>query len=913
MAATMLGSISEPASEAALVVECRIDGESVSAEGGATILAAAARAGIEIPAICHDSRCASTGSCRMCLVEIQGKEGLFTACQTKVEDGMWVATRNFELNKYRVTELRWYAAHISPAAFTAYPDKPLHRMMRMHDVEPAGNPAKPDQLDFSMPQMRVDMSQCIDCLRCVNICEQVQGESVWHEISRGDRSHIVPKRDTLLSQGGCVACGACVDSCPTGALTDATGEQAESWARTTCAYCGVGCELEYGISSGHVVASRPAADRPVAKGHACAKGRYGFGFTHSEDRILQPQIRVGNDWQPAAWDKALGSAASRLKAIINKHGPDAIGILASSRSTNEDSYLAQKFARMVIGTNNVDCCARVCHTPTAAAMKAILGAGAATNSFDDIECASTILVAGANPLECHPVIGARIRQQVVRGRCKLIVIDPRRTKLAEIASVHLALKPGTDIALQNAIAHVIIAEGLHDTDFIAARVEDFDAYAENVADWPPERAAKICEVPADDIRAAARIYASEGPAYCAHGLGITEHVQGTEGVMGLVNLALITGNIGKPGTGINPLRGQNNVQGTAHMGCDPGIYAGAQPVKEARKAFEQAWNAALPERQGLHLMQMMDAAVADKLKALIVIGYDIAATLANESETAKALSNIDLIIVVDLFKTETAEQFGHIFLPAAASFEKDGTFMNAERRIQRVRKLVDPPGTARADWRIICDLAKHLGYEESFTYASPEAVWEEIRDVWPAAAGISYDRLDDSGLQWPCPDEDHPGTTILHQKTFPNGPRARLRPLHFHPSPEVADKDFPILLSTGRNLYQFNVGTMTRRSSLLQLRSTDRLDISPQDAADWGMTEGDMATIQSRYGSAKLPVHIEHGIRKGRAFTTFHDPARHSNRLTGSHRDRMVGAPEYKLTAVRIDRDQFQPAKSDAS
>ena len=895
------------------MVECRIDGEPVSAEDGATILEAAARVSIEIPAICRDDRCVPTGSCRMCLVEIQGRESLVTACQAKVEEGMWVATRNSQLDKYRETELKWYAARVSPEAFAAYPDKLLHRMMCNYQVAPEGKTTTPEELDLSMPQIRVDMSQCIDCLRCVSICEQVQGENVWHEISRGDRSHIVPKRGSLLSEGGCVACGACVDSCPTAALTDATAGQAGSWARTTCAYCGVGCELEYRVSSGHIVASRPAPERPVNKGHACAKGRYSFGFAHSEDRILQPQFRIANGWQPASWDSALSRAASGLKTIMAQHGPDAIGVLASSRSTNEDSYLAQKFARMVIGTNNVDCCARVCHTPTAAAMKAILGAGAATNSFDDIERAATILVAGANPLECHPVIGARIRQQVLRGGSRLIVIDPRRTGLAEIATIHLALRPGTDIALQNAMGQVIIAEQLHDTAFIAERVEDFEAYAKNVADWTPERAAEICEIPAEDIRAAARIYASGGPAYCAHGLGVTEHVQGTEGVMGLVNLALITGNIGKPGTGINPLRGQNNVQGTAHMGCDPGILAGAQPVKDARKTFEQAWNAKLPEGSGLHLMQMMDAAAADKLKALIVIGYDIAATLANESETAKALSKVDLVIVIDLFSTETAEQFGDILLPAASSFEKDGTFMNAERRIQRVRKLVGPPGTARADWEIICDLARHMGHAEAFSYASPEAIWDEIRDVWPAAAGISYDRLESHGLQWPCPAEDHPGTTILHQKVFPHGPKARLRPLHFRPSPEVADGDFPILLSTGRNLYQFNVGTMTRRSSLLQLRTTDRLDISRQDAVDWGISEGETVTIQSRYGSTKLPVHVDEAIRKGHAFTTFHDPARHANRLTGPHRDRMVGAPEYKLTAVRIDRELAQPVMPDAS
>lgn len=894
------------------MVECRIDGEAVSVESGATLLEAAASAGIAIPSICHESRCAPIGSCRMCLVEIQGKENLVTACQTKAEEGMWVATRNSQLDRFRKTELAWYAARVSPQAFAAFPDKLLHRMMRANHVEPMGRRAEPGELDLSMPQIRVDMSQCIDCLRCVKICEEVQGESVWHEISRGDRNHIVPKRGTLLSEGGCVACGACVDSCPTAALTDAASGHSESWMRTTCAYCGVGCELEYGLSSGRIVASRPAAALRVNKGHACAKGRYSFGFTHSEDRILQPQMRSDHGWQPATWDSALRSATDQLKAIINEHGSDAIGVLASSRSTNEDSYLVQKFARIAIGTNNVDCCARVCHTPTAAAMKAILGAGAATNSFDDIERAATILVAGANPLECHPVIGARIRQQVLRGGSKLIVIDPRRTGLAEIATIHLALRPGTDIPLQNALAHVIIAEQLHDTAFIAERVEGFDIYAKNVANWTPERAAEICEIAAEDIRAAARIYASEGPAYCAHGLGITEHVQGTEGVMGLVNLALVTGNIGRAGAGINPLRGQNNVQGTAHMGCDPGILAGAQPVNEARTVFEKAWDTKLPDKPGLHLMQMMDAATAGKLKALIVIGYDIAATLANESETVRALSKIDLIIVVDLFQTETAERFGHIFLPAASSFEKDGTFMNAERRIQRVRKLVEPPGAARADWEIICDLAQHMGHREAFTYASPEAIWDEIRTVWSAAGGISYGRLDEHGLQWPCPAEDHPGTAILHRKAFPHGPKARLRPLHYRPSPEIPDEDFPMLLSTGRNLYQFNVGTMTGRSSLSQLRSTDQVDIAPEAASALGVSEGDTVRLRSRYGTALLPVHIDESIAKGRVFATFHDPDRHINRVTSDRRDRMVGAPEYKLIAVRIEREPRPRGASDA-
>ncbi|WP_417622485.1 formate dehydrogenase subunit alpha [Parasphingorhabdus sp.] len=893
------------------MVQCTIDGEKISVGADTSILDAALRAGIEIPAICHDDRCDPNGSCRMCLVRIQGRDELVTACQTRVEAGSWIATHNAELDQFRKTELQWYAAHVSPRDFAEFPDKLLHRLMREYNVPPSGKISAPEDLDLSMPQIRVDMNQCIDCLRCVSICEEVQGESVWHEIARGDESRIVPKRGALLSEGGCVACGACVDTCPTAALTDAASGQAESWTRTTCAYCGVGCELEMGVSAGRIVASRPCHQAPVNKGHACAKGRYSFGFTHSEDRVLQPQIREQGLWKAAGWDHALAATADALQSVINDHGPDAIGVLASSRSTNEDSYLAQKFARMVIGTNNIDCCARVCHTPTAAAMKAILGAGAATNSFDDIERASTILVAGANPLECHPVAGARIRQQVLRGDSKLIVIDPRRTELAEIATIHLALKPGTDIALQNAIAHVIISEGLHDRAFIAERVDDFDAYAENVADLTPARAAEICELSADDIRTAARIYASGGPAYCAHGLGITEHVQGTEGVMGLVNLALITGNIGRPGSGINPLRGQNNVQGTAHMGCDPGILAGAQPVREARKAFEQAWDTSLPTGQGLHLMQMIDAAAEGKLKALVVIGYDIAATLAHESEVARALAKIDHVIVIDLFETETSRRFGDIFLPAASSFEKDGTFMNAERRIQSVRKLVDPPGTARADWQIISDLAAQMGAGEAFAYASPEAIWDEIRQVWPAAAGITYQRLDDHGLQWPCPHEDHPGTTILHEEAFPHGPKARLRPMHFRPTPEETDTDYPIMLSTGRNLFQFNVGTMTRRSSILQLRPTDTLDMAAADASARGLTEGSFARVQSRYGKSRLRVHISEQIAPGRAFTTFHDPSRHVNRLTGPHRDRMVGAPEYKVTAVRIDRCRNEEERRD--
>ncbi|WP_218135046.1 formate dehydrogenase subunit alpha [Parasphingopyxis algicola] len=888
----------------------KIDGETVTAVAGKSLLEAAREAGIALPALCSDARCDAIGSCRLCLVEIQGRGELVTACETPVEDGMWVATATTDLEEYRATMLGWYAERIAPEDFTAYPDKYLHRLMRRYGVAPAGKPADAERYDVSIPQIRVDMEQCVDCLRCVRICEEVQGDFVWHEIDRGDQSHIVPKRGILLAEGGCVACGACVDSCPTAALVDTDAGIAETWTRTTCAYCGVGCELEIGSAAGRIVASRPAMDAPVNKGHACAKGRYGFDFVHSPDRLTQPMISGPGGWRAASWDEALDACAARLQAIIADHGPDTIGILASSRSTNEDSYLAQKFARLVVGTHNVDCCARVCHTPTAAAMKAMLGAGAATNSFDDIEQAATILVAGANPLECHPVIGARIRQQVLRGKAKLIVVDPRRAGLAEIATIHLPLKPGTDIPLQNAIAHVILEEELHDRECARTRITGFAEFAAHVAEWTPERAAEICELPADDIRAAARLYATETPSYCAHGLGVTEHVQGTEGVMGLCNLALITGNIGKPGAGVNPLRGQNNVQGTAHMGCDPGILAGAQRLKDARGAFEAAWGQKLPAKPGLHLMEMIDAAEAGTLKGLVVIGYDIAATLANEYAVARALARLDTVIVVDLFMTETARRFGHILLPAASAFEKDGTFMNAERRIQRVRTIVEPPGAARTDWQILCSLAARMGHAADFDYDSPEAIWDEIRALWSAAAGIDYARLDRQGLQWPCPDEDHPGTAILHEKVFGHGKKAALRPLHFRPSPEQTDTDYPLLLTTGRALHQFNIGTMTGRTRQRQLRPTDRLDISPSDAREIGISNGDIVTVESRYGAAELPARIDTGLRDGRLFATFHDPARHVNAVTGPVRDRMVGAPEYKRTAVRVRRGDQTSTRS---
>jgi len=612
-------------------------------------------------------------------------------------------------------------------------------------------------------------------------------------------------------------------------------------------------------------------------------------------------IRTNDGWRPVSWDDAISFTATRLKQISKERGPNSIGILGSARATNEENYLAQKFARVVIGTNNIDCCARVCHTPTAAAMKLMLGTGAATNAYNDIERAEAILVCGANATENHPIVGARIKQAALNG-AKLVVIDPRQIELARYATVHLQPRPGTNIPLLNALACAIVQEQLVDYQFVAERVAEWNEFSDFITLFSPEQVARICNVEANLIREAARIYATANPAICFHGLGVTEHTQGTEGVMCLVNLALLTGNLGKPGAGINPLRGQNNVQGAAHMGCDPGILTGSVSLPDARLRFENVWHAPVPETLGYNLLEMMDAAAAGKLKALWTIGYDIALTNANFTATEQALSSLDFVIVQDMFLNETARRFGSIFLPAASSFEKDGTFMNAERRVQRVRKAIHPVGESKPDWKIICELASAMDKGQFFGYRSVEDIWNEIRLVWPAGYGITYQRLEHKGLQWPCPDEHHPGTEVMHVETFATEKKAALRRISYRPTDDKVDEEFPFLLMTGRTLHQFNAGTMTMRTQNKELRPTDFVEMAPVDAKNLRVRRGEKVMVKSRYGSASLPVLVTPRVKPGELFATFHDAEVFLNRVTSPRRDRYTKSPEYKVTAVRIVR-----------
>jgi formate dehydrogenase major subunit len=872
---------------------------------GLTILNALREVGIEVPTVCHDDRLKPSGACRLCSVEIAGWSRYVTACNTPLANGMSILTHSSGVEEARRTLLRLLAANYPAEAVRQFPEKQFHRHLTQYGVSPS-NGAFVRQVvpDLSHPYIHVDMMQCITCFRCVHICNELQGQFVWKVWERGDATRIVPDSGTTLRESSCVACGACVDSCPSGALEDKSILElgvAEKWTRTTCSYCGVGCEMKVGTRGNRIVQIRPALDAPVSKGHLCVKGRYAFDFVHAPDRITQPMIRKNGEWKKARWQDAIGFTADKLARIVTKYGADSVGVLGSARATNEDNYLAQKFARVVLGTNNVDCCARVCHAPSAAALKAMFGTGAATNSFDDIEQTRAFLLCGTNATENHPIVGARIKQAVLRG-AKLIVIDPRNIELAQYADIHLPLTLGTNVPLLNAMACVIVEEKLFDESVLNERVSGWDEFREFIRGFAPEEMATICDVDPKLIREAARLYATTKPAMCFHGLGLTEQRQGTEGVMCLVNLALLTGNFGKSGSGVNPLRGQNNVQGAAHMGCEPGNLTGMASLEEARTLFENVWRAPVPQTKGLDLMQMIDAASDGKLKALWAIGYDIALTNPDANATAQSLNSLEFVIVQDMFLNKIAREWGNVFFPVASSFERDGTFMNSERRIQRVRKVIEAPGEAKADWEIICELAAAMGKGEFFDFHSPEEIWEEVRSVWKAGHGITYARLEKGGLQWPCPTEDDPGSTVLHTKSFPSGQRAPLKRIEFAASDETTSSGFPFLLTTGRTLYQFNAGTMTMRTPNTELRPTDTLDISAEDAARLELSHGERVRVRSRYGEVFAPIRINPAVKLGELFATFHTSEIFLNRLIGSGRDNVVHTPEYKMVAVRIEK-----------
>ncbi|MFC7759907.1 formate dehydrogenase subunit alpha [Catellatospora bangladeshensis] len=755
-------------------------------------------------------------------------------------------------------------------------------------------------VDSTHPYVHLDADLCIACGRCVRMCDDVQGAFALTLAGRGAGTVVTPGGGSW-AQSACVSCGGCVDTCPTGAITRAghPPAPAASQVGTTCGYCGVGCALIVHTSSGCIDQITPDRAGPVNRGHACVKGRFAYAFATSGDRLTTPLIRRGERLEPVGWDEALRLVAERLKGVVDRHGPDAVAAICSARATNEENYLMQKLMRAVIGTNNVDNCSRICHAPSAAGLTAAFGLAGGTNPAEDIERADCILVAGANPTEAHPVIGARILQQALSG-AGLIVIDPRRTTLAKIANVHLAGAPGSNVAIFNGLARVMLEHGWVDADFLARRAAGLDALREQLAWFTPQRVADVSGVAPDALLAAARLYATAMFPSIIYGLGVTEHTHGTDGVRTLANLAILRGAVGTGrGGGVNPLRGQNNVQGASDMGALPDQLPGYQPVADprAQARCEQVWGCGLPARPGLRIPDMFDAALDGRLRALWVFGENIAQTDPDSSHVRAALDACEFVVCQEIFLTDTALA-ADVVLPGASFLEKDGTFVNFDRRFQRVRSALAPPGLARTDFHIIASVALALGAD--LGCPTPADALDECGRVAPLFAGISHSRLDRDGpLHWPCRSPDDPGQARLHLDSFatPDG-RAQLAARPWLPPGELPDSRYPFVLITGRRLAHYNAGTMTRRTPNLLLSPHETLDVHPADARTLGFGEGDRVEVRSRRGALTATARLTTDVSVGQVFLAFHFPEVATNVLTSAAVDEATSCPEYKITAV---------------
>lgn len=865
-----------------------VDGRLVPAEG--SLLDACRRAGADVPAFCHDARLGPGAHCRACLVELDGK--LVAACSTPARDGQHVLTGGARLAAYRLDLAELMLAESQPQGAVG---QELARLGASGARYPKLERAS--RADSSHPYLKLDLARCIACRLCERVCSEVQGQFVFATQGRGAQTRL-SWGEGSFADTDCVACGACAAACPSGAISDIDRQRAERSheersVRTTCSYCGVGCQLMVHVAGDDVVRI-DGAPSPVNHGQLCVKGRYSHAFARHPERLTTPLLRKDGVLTPVDWPEALAYVAKELLRLSGR-----VAALSSSRCTNEENYLVQKWFRAGLGTHDVDCCARVCHAPSAAGMRRSFGTGAATNSLADIERADLFLVAGSNTTESHPVTGARIKQAVLSG-AKLVVVDPRRTELAALADVHLQLRPGTNVPLFNALASVLVEEGLVDRRFVAERAEGFDEYAAFIAEHTPERSESLTGIPAALVRRAARLYGQAERPMQVHGLGMTEHYQGSEGVMLLCNLAILVGAIGREGVGVNPLRGQNNVQGAADMGCQPDLLTGyADPGDPAVvERFTRVWGRPLPSKAGRTLPKLYQGMRDGSLAGLFILGEDVVQTDPDANRVREDLARLELLAVQEIFLSETAK-LAHVVLPGASFLEKDGTFTNGERRIQRVRKLLDPPGQARADWRILCDLMAATGYPQSFGH--PSEIMAEIASVAPPLHGVSYARLEGDGLQWPVPHAEHPGTPLLHRDTFPLG-RARLMRVDYLPSPSLAAKGDHLLLITGRALEHYNSGSMTRRSRNRELLPEDRLQIHPDDARRHGLFDGDRVLVTSRFGKAVGVADVGDEVAPGTLFMTFHFPESAANNLTSDVTDRLADCPEYKLTPVEIQR-----------
>ncbi len=905
-----------PARESATLVTLEIDGVAVTVPAGTSVMRASAEAGINVPKLCATDSLEAFGSCRVCLVEIEGRKGYPASCTTPVEPGMKVRTQTPKLADIRRGMVELYISDHPLDCLTC----PTNGNCELQDVAglvglrevryKKGENHLELKKDESNPYFTYDPSKCIVCNRCVRACEETQGTFALTIDGRGFDSRVAAGQNEAFMESECVSCGACVQACPTATLTEKSVIRigvAEHSVVTTCAYCGVGCGFKAEMKGSEVVRMVPWKDGSANHGHSCVKGRFAWGYATHKDRITKPMIRkqISDPWQEVSWDEAIAYAAGEFRRIQQKFGRDSIGGITSSRCTNEETYLVQKLVRAAFGNNNVDTCARVCHSPTGYGLKQTLGESAGTQTFDSVMQADVIMIIGANPAAAHPVFASQMKRRLRQG-AKLIVVDPRTTEMVQgahyRADYHLKLKPGTNVAVIDALAHVIVTEGLLKEDFIAERcdLKSFDDWKAFVSrpENSPEAMAVVTGVPADVLRGAARLYASGGNAAIYYGLGVTEHAQGSTMVMGIANLAMATGNVGRLGVGVNPLRGQNNVQGSCDMGSFPHELPGYRHVSDStvRAEFEAHWGVSLNAEPGLRIPNMFEASLDGSFRGLYVQGEDIVQSDPNTQHVADALMAMECLVVQDIFLNETAK-YAHVFLPGSSFLEKDGTFTNAERRISRVRKVM-PPKAGYADWEVTQLLANALGYP--MNYGHPSEIMAEIAALTPTFRGVSYEKIDRQGsVQWPCNEQAPDGTPIMHVEQFVRG-KGRFMITKYVATDEKVTQRFPLILTTGRILSQYNVGAQTRRTENVHWHSEDRLEIHPHDAEERGIREGDWVGIESRSGQTVLRATITENVQPGVVYTTFHFPESGANVITTDNSDWATNCPEYKVTAVQV-------------
>ncbi|RFC67156.1 MULTISPECIES: formate dehydrogenase subunit alpha [Mesorhizobium] len=916
-----------PASLSEKTVTLTVDGKQITVPEGTSIMRAAMDGGVEIPKLCATDMLDSYGSCRICLVEIEGRGGTPASCTTPAMEGMVVHTQTERLQAIRKGVMELYVSDhpighdIEAGTGASEFDKTIKQvgltevrydMHGRNHVIAQNGAINPDfvEKDESNPYFTFDSSQCIVCSRCVRACEEVQGTFALTIEGRGFEARVRSGAAEPFLESECVSCGACVQACPTDALREKSVLEKgmpTSSEITTCAYCGVGCSFKAEMQGEEVIRMVPYKDGKANRGHSCVKGRFAWTYATHRDRILNPMVRekISDPWREVSWDEAISHIANEFRRIQDKYGRSSIGGITSSRCTNEETFLVQKLVRQVMGNNNVDTCARVCHSPTGYGLKSTFGTSAGTQDFDSVEHTDTVLIIGANPTDGHPVFASRLKKRLRQG-ARLIVIDPRRTDIVRSphiqADYHLPLRPGTNVAVITAMAHVIVTEGLFNEQFIRERCDwsEFEDYAEFVSEkrHSPEEVEKLSGVPADLIRNAARLYARGGNSAIYYGLGVTEHSQGSTTVIAIANIAMLTGNIGRPGVGVNPLRGQNNVQGSCDMGSFPHEFPGYRHISDdaTRSVYESLWGVTLDEEPGLRIPNMLDAAVDGSFKGLYVQGEDILQSDPNTQHVAAGLEAMECVVVHDLFLNETAN-YAHVFLPGSTFLEKDGTFTNSERRINRVRKVMAPKN-GYADWEITQLMARAMGFDWNYTH--PTEIMDEIAATTPSFAGVNYDLLEREGsVQWPCNEKAPLGTPVMHIGGFVRG-KGKLIRTEYVATDEKTGPRFPLLLTTGRILSQYNVGAQTRRTENVHWHEEDRLEIHPHDAEDRGIRDGDWVRIKSRAGETTLRALITDRVATGVVYTTFHHPDTQANVVTTDYSDWATNCPEYKVTAVQV-------------